>query len=105
MKNTSYYIEQYFGVLLGLFTGSLTYFKGFISWGMNNILPEKSVDICFILFGFLLTVLALIVQGDKPNTKTIEKLRWLWKNYPIQQKSCYFINYIRFILSFNLHYS
>ena len=72
MKNTSYYIEQYFGVLLGLFTGSLTYFKGFISWGMNNILPEKSVDICFILFGFLLTVLALIVQGDN---QTLKRLR------------------------------
>ena len=40
--------------------------------GMNNILPEKSVDICFILFGFLLTVLALIVQGDN---QTLKRLR------------------------------
>ena len=72
MKNASYYIEQYFGFFLGFFAGSLTYFKGFVSWGINNILPEKSVDICFILFGFLLTVLALIVQGDN---QTLKRLR------------------------------
>lgn len=72
MKKASYYIEQYLGFVLGLIAGCITYFQGFTSWGINNILAEKSVDICFILFGFLLTVLALIVQGDN---QTLKRLR------------------------------
>lgn len=72
MKTLSYYIESYTGIVVGLFVGSYLYSQDVFFWGKDNVLISQSIDICFILFGFLLTILALIVQGDN---QTLQRLR------------------------------
>lgn len=72
MKTLSYYIESYTGIVVGLFIGIYLYSQNIFFWGKDNVLISQSIDICFILFGFLLTILALIVQGDN---QTLQRLR------------------------------
>lgn len=72
MKTLSYYIESYTGIVVGLFVGIYLYTQNIFFWGIDNVLISQSIDICFILFGFLLTILALIVQGDN---QTLQRLR------------------------------
>lgn len=65
-------IERYGGPTIGLITGFYFYQNNITFWGENHIIVTKSMDIGFILFGFFLTVLALIVQG---NNITLQRLR------------------------------
>ena len=73
MNKVGKYTEKYGGIALGLFIGLYFYSQNIIFWGNNDILVFKSMDIGFILFGFFLTVLALIVQGDNASLRRLKQ--------------------------------
>ena len=80
MNNTiGYYIEKYIGIVLGSVIGLCLYFHWFEG---SVLLKEKYYDLVIKLsvsiFGFLLTILALIVNSSSPAVTTMRES----KDYP-----------------------
>ncbi len=66
MKTDKYYLEILHAPFIALLAGVLNLvFPNLLSCKDPTLIISKSVDISFILFGFLLTVLALIIQSTK----------------------------------------
>lgn len=67
IKKTPFYIEKYLGLLIGSILGLFSIkFWGVCSFICGNDFFDKSITISTTLFGFLLTVLTLIVQSNSP---------------------------------------
>lgn len=66
-KTPAYYLEKFLGLGIGLTAGYLSYkFWGFWSFICSQAFSDKVITISTTLFGFLLTVLTLIVQSTSP---------------------------------------
>ncbi|MCX6316871.1 MAG: hypothetical protein NTW29_06255 [Bacteroidetes bacterium] len=67
MKTPAYYIEKFIGLAIGI-CGILFAYKywGFFSFLCKPNFFDKVITISTTLFGFLLTVLTLIVQSSSP---------------------------------------
>jgi hypothetical protein len=73
-KTLAFYIEKYLGRVLA----SLMVIWAFKSWNIFSIISEadffdKAITISTTLFGFLLTVLALIIQGASDVVASMKK--------------------------------
>lgn len=80
MNNTiRYYIERYFGIIFGIIIGFCLYYQWFEG---SALLKEKYYDLVIKLsasiFGFLLTILALIVNSSSPAVTMMRES----KDYP-----------------------
>lgn len=67
IKRPAYYIEKFMGLGIGLLAGCLSYkYWGFCSFICSTNFFDKVITISTTLFGFLLTVLTLIIQSTSP---------------------------------------
>lgn len=64
--------EKYGGALIGICLSLYFLYHKTAYWGENYFVLDKSIDISFILFGFILTVLSILVQG---NNSTLQRLK------------------------------
>jgi len=65
-KTLNYYIENYATKLIAVVIGIVFYYHPLISFFKDDTFFDKVLTLSTTVFGFLLTVLTLIVQSDGP---------------------------------------
>lgn len=66
IKTDKYYLEQVWAPIIACIAGSINLIcPNILSCKDPSIVVSKIIDISFIVFGFLLTILALILQSNQ----------------------------------------
>jgi hypothetical protein len=92
-KTDSYYFEKYGGISIGFFSFLVTFIVGKPMYNACwDYLLSKSFDLGIGTFGFLLAVLALIVQSDTDTIRKIKERDTLYKRLILFNKRVVFIS-------------
>jgi len=111
-KLISYYRERYAGYAYAILTTFLAWRSiNFSSFEINDLFFDKLVDFSGIFFGFLITVLTLLVQTDNSKTQLLKKHNrfsdLIFFNKEVVIVSAAICVYTIFILAFkgNVHFN
>ena len=92
MKTTHYYIENYSGITVGAIISVLSYVYANPVYGKTwEFVLTKSFDLGMGTFGFLLAILALIVQGGSDSIKKIKERKTLYNRFVLYNKKVVFL--------------
>ena len=93
MKTDKYYIETYGGLAAGAVTALISFFVFEPVYNPRwEYLLTKSFDLGIGTFGFLLAVLALIVQGNSNSIQKIKESEVLYKRFVLYNKKVVFLS-------------
>lgn len=74
MKYLKKYLKNYSPIIFGTIIGLLSYCKLDLSkFSLSEIVFDKTVDFSGILFGFLITIYAIITQSDSDGIKLLKE--------------------------------
>jgi hypothetical protein len=93
VKTDKYYIEKYGGIAVGIIFALISFFifKPVYNTSWDYLLT-KSFDLGIGTFGFLLAVLALIVQGDSSAIQKIKAREILYRRFVLYNKKIVFLS-------------
>ena len=111
-KLTSYYIEKYAGYLFAVLATILGYcFIDFRKFEINDLFFDKLVDFSGIFFGFLITILTILISLKNEKTELLKQHN-RFKDLIFFNKEAVIVSaviciYAIFILAFkgNIHFS
>lgn len=92
MKTTHYYVERYRGIAAGVIISAVCFL--YITPVYNckwEFILVKSFDFGMGTFGFLLAILALIVQGGSDSIKRIKERKTLYNRFVFYNKKVVFL--------------